>query len=136
MAITLALFHTSGKHRSRRHLLSSVVQNVGRVLCILFTITPSIPLGPGHFLSCRWLIVSSTSWYLKFGTAWEAGSSVPDTYSLMFLCCAPSCAMGSSGKNLWMWAFAVSFADFETDPCGRVSEVGTGCLAKPAFHIL
>ena len=32
--------------------------------------------------------------------------------------------------------FAVSFADFETDPSGRVSEDGTGCLAKPAFHIL
>jgi len=99
---------------------------VGRILCILFTITPSFPSNPGHFLSYRFFITSSTSWFLKFGTAWEAGGSDPDTCALMFFFCTVSCAMRSSGKNLLRRVFAVSFADDVTNPSRRVSEEGTG----------
>ena len=101
MAITLASFHTLGKHPSRKHLLKRVVQNVGSILCILFTIAPSIPSGPGHFLSCSFLIISSISWSFNFGTAWEAGGFETAICALMIFCCALSCAVWSSGKNLW-----------------------------------
>lgn len=64
-----------------------------------FTITPSIPSGPGLFLFCRFLVTSSTLWFLKFGAAWEAGVSDPDTCVLMFFCCTQLCATGSSGRG-------------------------------------
>ena len=98
MAITLALFHALGKHPSRKHLLKRVVQNVGSIMCILFTITLSMPSDPGHFLSCNFLITSSTSWFLKFGTAWEAWGFEPATCALMLCCCTLSCAMWSWGR--------------------------------------
>ena len=60
MGITLPFFHTLGKHSSLKHLLKSVDQNVGRILCSLFTVVPSFPSGPGHFLSCRFSITSTS----------------------------------------------------------------------------
>ena len=54
----------------------------------------------------------------------------------MFLCWSLSCAVESSGKNLWRGALAVSSSDVVTDPSKRVSDVGTGFLAKSALQVL
>ena len=136
MAIALAVFHTLGKRPISKHLFMSVYQNEGRILCILFTITPSIPSGPGHFLSSSFLMTSFTSRGRKFGTAWESGGFVPATCTLMFLCCVLSLVVVYSGKNLRRRAFAVSFADVVTASSGRVSVVRTGFLPNPALLIL
>ena len=42
----------------------------------------------------------------------------------------------SSGKNLWRRASAVSSTDVVTDPTERVSDVSSGCLAKPPLQVL
>jgi len=73
---------------------------------------------------------------LKFGTAWEAGGFETATCTLMLFCCALSCAVWLSGKNLWRRAIAVSSAVVEFDPSGRVSGVGAGCLVNPALQML
>jgi len=44
----------------------------------------------------------------------------------MLLCWSLSCAVESSGKNLWRRALAVPSSDVVKDPSKRVSHVGTG----------
>jgi hypothetical protein len=53
----------------------------------------------------------------------------------MFLCFPLSCAVESSGKNLWRRAFDVSFSDMVVDPSCRVSDDGAGCLVKPVCRL-
>jgi len=116
MAVTLAFFHSFGKQRSTRHLLKSYIQNLGKHLCSLFTMMPSIPSGSGHFLSSRFIITSSTSRSVKFRSSWVSGGPSSAVCALMFLCFPLSCAVESSGKNLWRRALAVSFSDVVVDP--------------------
>ena len=73
---------------------------------------------------------------MNFGTAREAGGFETATCALMLFCCTLSCAMWSSGKNLWRRGIAVSSAVVEFKPSGRVSVVGAGCLVNPALQIL
>ena len=58
---------------------------------------------------------------MKLGSIWESGAPSSDIYALMFLCYSLSCAVESSGKNLWR-ALAVSLSDVVTDPSGKVSD--------------
>jgi len=74
MAITLAFFHTFGKHRSAIHLLYSANQNFGKYLCRRLTMLPSMPSGPGHLFSSSLLITSSTLCSVKFGSVWSPGT--------------------------------------------------------------
>ena len=100
MVITLAFFHSFGKHPSSKHFLKSEIQNLGKDLCIRFTMMPSIPSGPGHLLSSRFLLTSSTSCSVKFSSIWESGGLSSIICVPMFLCFPLSCAVESSRKKL------------------------------------
>jgi len=54
----------------------------------------------------------------------------------MYFCWTLSCAVMSSEKNLWRRASAFSSTDVVTYPSERVSDISTGCLAKPALQVL
>jgi hypothetical protein len=108
MARTLADFHCFGKHPSWRHLLNSSIQNFGNILWILFTMLPSIPSGPGHLFTLRFLMISSASWSVKFGSSCRLEVVASDASFLMFRCCSSSSAGSSSGKKLSKKALAVS----------------------------
>ena len=136
MGITLAFFHFFGKQPSRKHLSKSDIQKVGRLLCSRFTMTPSIPSRPGHFLSSILFINFSTSCFVKIGSVWESGDPSSSICALMFPCCLLSCAVRLSGKNLSRRALTVSFSDVVTDPSGRVSDDSTACLTKPDLQVL
>jgi len=116
MAIALAFFHSFGKQPSTRRLLKSYIRYLGKHLCSLFTMMPSVPSGPGHLISSRFLITSSTSCSVKFRSSWVSGGPSSAVCALMFLCFPLSCAVESSGKNLWRRALAVSFSDVVVDP--------------------
>ena len=116
MAIILAFFHSFGKQVRTRHLLESDIQNLGKHLCRLFTMMPSIPSVPWHLLSSRFLVTSSPSCSVKFGSSWRSGGPGSAVCALIFLCFPLSCAVESSGKNLWRRAFSISFADVFVDP--------------------
>jgi len=51
----------------------------------------------------------------------------------MIHCCVLSYAIGSSGRNFWRSAFAVSSADVVVVPFGRVREEGADFLARLTF---
>jgi hypothetical protein len=77
---------------------------------------PSIPSAPGHLLLPRFLITSSTSCSVKFGSSCVSGGPCSAVCALMFLYFTLSCAVESLGKNLWRRALAVSFSDVVVDP--------------------
>jgi len=99
MAVNLASSHTFRRQPSRKHLLKSNSQKVGKLLSSRFTMIPSMSSGPGHFLSSRFLMTSSTSCFEKFGSVWESGGPSSNVWALMFLCWALSWAVMSLGKK-------------------------------------
>lgn len=130
-----AVFHTFGNWPRWRHLLKIVSQKVGEISWRRLTITLSIPSVPGH-LSFRLDIVSSTSWCSKSGSTCVVGALSSEVRVLMSWCSALSSSGGSSGKNLFNRAIAVSLSDIVVVPLSNV-RVGMGVLlAKPDLAIL